>query len=170
MAEGRYPPRFWASPDVPLWVWFCRRRRPQELLAVTEPALLFGRDSPPRIGLLEPLSGRKGLGLFSSLVCRPPYLAEGTPLAGGQGRAAPGRMSLTGAAGTGGEHPSLVSHILRLSQTKINVLRLPGTFTAILTSTKDQSSMLTPSPSSQRWQQLRLLGGSDRLSSAGRKL
>lgn len=54
----------------------------------------------------------------------------------------------------GGGHSSLVSHILQLNQTKIKFLSLPGSFTAILTSTKDWSSSLTTSPSSQRWQQL----------------
>lgn len=100
----------------------------------------------------------------------PPYLAEGTPLAGGQGRVAPGGMSPAGTARTGGGHSSVVSRILQLSQIKINFLGLPGIFTAILTPAKGRSSTLTPRPSSQWWQQPRLFRRSDRFSSAGRKL
>lgn len=38
----------------------------------------------------------------------------------------------TGTAGTGGGHPALASHVLRLTQTKTRFLMLPGIFTVIL--------------------------------------
>lgn len=41
----------------------------------------------------------------------------------------------TGTAGTEVGHPSLASHVLCLRQTKTHFLRLPSTFTVILTST-----------------------------------
>lgn len=99
---------------------------------------------------------------LAALSALPPFLEEGGSLSGVREKQVQEGCPLQAQLGWEEDTPpSVVSHILWLNQTKINFLRLPGIFTAILISTKDQSSNrhvvlpLSGGSSSQReWQVL----------------